>query len=296
VDLYNPGADRAAAPARKVTTGRGFRVDGPDFLSIPSNPAGFTTAKELAARAREATHLRQKEWLQVHQALRQDPSLQVCYAFQTSEPWNRVLPDQTQDRPPRDGAIVGCSWGAGRWPGKQGLEFKRVSDRVRFHVPGQFDCLTLMAWVRVDALPNRNNSLMMTDGWEEGECHWQIGDNGTLILGVQSSPKGRGAHYHAPDVLTPERLGQWIHLAVVYDHDSGLVTHYVDGRPAAQQAIQFDIRLRIGDALLGNWNLASHRNSTPVRYFSGCMDEFLMFSRALSEQEVEQHYTCGRPL
>src|SRR5262249_22346436 len=159
--------------------------------------------------------------------------------------WDRTLPNQAGGRKqPLDGAIVGCAWGAGRWPGKKGLEFKRVSDRVRVHVPGEFASITLAAWVRVDALPNLNNSLFMADGWEEGELHWQIGDNGMLILGVQSSPKGRGAHYHAHDAITPARFGRWVHLAVVYDRDNAQVTHYLDGQLAAQEATQFDIPLR----------------------------------------------------
>ena len=56
---------------------------------------------------------------------------------------------------------MGCSWATGRWPDKQGLEFRQVSDRVRLHIPGEFEAMTLMAWVRVDALPNKFNSLLM---------------------------------------------------------------------------------------------------------------------------------------
>ena len=153
----------------------------------------------------------------------------------------------------------------------------------------------LAAWVRVDALPIRNNSLMMADGWEPGELHWQIGEDGKLILGVQSDPKGRGAHYHAVGALTPDRFGQWMHLAVVYDRDAGHVTHYLDGQPAARHPTRFDIPLRVGDAELGNWNIATHPNKTPVRHFTGCMDEFLFFARALSEKEVERLHARGRP-
>jgi hypothetical protein len=61
----------------------------------------------------------------------------------------------------------------GRWPGRHGLELKRVSDRVRLHVPGTFSSVTLLAWARVEALPNVNNALFMTDGWDAGGLHWQ---------------------------------------------------------------------------------------------------------------------------
>jgi hypothetical protein len=136
---------------------------------------------------------------------------------------------------------------------------------------------------------------MLSDGWKEGAVHWQIGKTGTVILGVRAPPKTPNGHYHAADVFTPERFGQWAHLAVVYDRDAGHVRHYVDGRVAAEQPVQFDVLLRVGDAEIGNWNVPARRDNSHIRYFSGCMDEFLLFGRALSEQEVEQLYTQGRP-
>jgi hypothetical protein len=297
VELYNPGSSRETPSPRKLTTGQGGRLDDSGAVRpIALNADAFLTAQKLADRSRAETLRRQQNWLATSEALRRDPHLLVYYPFQAEQSWSRTLLDQAAGRrQPRDGAIVGCSWVTGRWPGKQGLEFKRVSDRVRLHVPGTFDALTLMAWVRVDALPNVNNSLFMTDGWPEGAPHWQIGNNGTLILGVRAPAKTRNPHYHAPNVLQPERLGQWLHLAVVYDRDGGLVTHYVDGRPVAQEAMVVNIPLRIGDAEIGNWNVAAGRASQPIRYFSGCMDEFMLFDRALSAREVEQLYNQGRP-
>jgi hypothetical protein len=190
---------------------------------------------------------------------------------------------------------VGCAWATGRWPGKQGLQFKRVSDRVRLHVPGEFDALTLMTWVRVDALPNRYSSLMMTDGWDEGAPHWHIRQDGKVSL-VVKGPGGptSTAHYFTSVIFSPERVGQWTHLAVVYDRDGGEVTHYVDGRPVKQTPLKLDVPLRIGDAEIGNWN-PLYRSDYPVRHFCGCMDEFLLFSRALDGQEIGRLYTQGRP-
>jgi hypothetical protein len=282
---------------KSLTTGQALRVEGPGIVRpIKTAPAEFQNAQGLATLANKETVRRQTDWLAASEALRRDPSLVLYYTFQAENSWSRALSDQTRGRQqPRDGAVVGCSWVTGRWPGKQGLEFKRVSDRVRLHVPGEFESLSLLAWVRIDALPNLNNSLLMADGWSEGSVHWQIGDQGKLILGIQSRPKGKGAHYHALEAITAERFGQWTHLAVVYDKRVGLVTHYVDGVPAAQVPIEFDIPLKIGDAELGNWNIATHRNPSPVRFFSGCMDEFMLFSRALGDEDVKQLYEQGKP-
>ena len=183
-----------------------------------------------------------------------------------------------------------------RWPGKQGLEFRQVSDRVRFHVPGEFASLTLAAWVRVDALPNRFNSLFMADGWEEGGPHWHVSADGKLELGVQGPNRKGGAHYYSPAVLTPDRFGQWVHLAVAHDGENGLVTHYVDGRPVVREEVKLDIPIQIGDAEIGNWNLGPRPHTNPVRFFTGCMDEFLLYTRALTDPEVGRLYARGRPL
>jgi hypothetical protein len=108
-------------------------------------------------------------------------------------------------------------------------------------------------------------------------------------------PNLRGAHYHAPGVITPDRFGRWTHLAVVYDGAAGRVTHFVDGRVAASDDTWFDAPLKIGNAELGNWNVAGYRNKSPVRNFNGCIDEFLMFSRPLAPEEVARLYAVGRP-
>jgi hypothetical protein len=295
VELHDAG-DNVAKP-RELITGQSVRYEAAGrFQAIKSNAEAFPTARELAALSEAALKERHERWRRASALRRKDPACLAYFTFEAPDLLSRTLVDEAwPPRSPRDGAVVGAAWTPGRWAGKHALEFKRVSDRVRFSVPGEFHSLTLSAWVRIDSLPNRNNSLMMADGWDVGQIHWQIGDTGTLILGVQSSPKGKGAHYHAPDFFTPDHFGQWKHLAVVYDGPNGTVTHYVDGKSVAQDTILFDIPLRIGDAELGNWNIASHRNNTPVRFLNGRMDEFLMLSRVLSDQEIEDLYAEGRP-
>lgn len=137
VELRTPGAGGKVRP-RALTTGQGVRLDGPGVLRpVKVNSADFLTAQELAARAKAEARRRQKNWLEASEALSQDPSLLVYYTFKAEQPWSRTLLDHAQGHKQlHNGVIVGCSWVTGRWPGKQGLEFKQVSDRVRFQVPG----------------------------------------------------------------------------------------------------------------------------------------------------------------
>jgi hypothetical protein len=300
VEVYDagraPGDAPQGPPPWALTTGRGLRLEEGRPRDIDSDPAAFLTAQDLAARRDAELRQRQRDWLAASAALRQDPALVVYYPFEPEQPWSRTLRDEAGGRrQPHDGAVVGCAWVPGRWPGKHALEFKRVSDRVRFRVPGAFDALTLAAWVRVDALPNRFNSLLMTEGWEEAAPHWHISTSGKLELGVQGKGGKGGVHYYSTPVLTEERLGHWAHLAVAYDRDAGQVTHYVDGKPVAREPLKLDLALRLGNVEMGNWDVGARQHNHPIRYFNGRIDEFLLFSRALTDNEIGRLYAQGLP-
>jgi hypothetical protein len=295
VEVHDAGTGQRAALFQELKTGQAVRSEGAGAVqAIESNPTAFLSAQQFAARAREEAQRRQAKWQASSDLLKQDPKLLVYFTFEGKPSWERVLLDQSRQRhEPQDGAIVGCSWATGRWLGKPGLEFKQVSDRVRFHVPGDIESLTMMTWVRVDALANTFNSLMMADGGEYRAPHWHLNAGGKVELGI-AAPKG-WIHYNGPQVVAPDDLGQWIHLAVVYDHQARRVAHYVNGQLAKEEPLQLDVALHIGDAELGNWNTAGHRNKAAVRFFSGCMDEFMLFSRALGDQEIERIYLAGQP-
>jgi hypothetical protein len=98
-------------------------------------------------------------------------------------------------------------------------------------------------------------------------------------------------------VLTVDTFGMWQHLAVVVDGKTRQVVHYVNGFPVARQALKLGPPYWIGAAELGNWNAKSGPNPAPVliRNLSGSLDEFELFSRALSDAQVRELYTQGRP-
>jgi hypothetical protein len=87
-------------------------------------------------------------------------------------------------------------------------------------------------------------------------------------------------------IFTPERLGQWVHLAVVIDRTGHSVTHYVDGQAVSTRPMKIEVPLGFGRAEMGNWNPGARHDRTPIRSFNGRMDEMLVFRRALDAQEV----------
>jgi hypothetical protein len=302
VELHRAAPAAAPGPGPDLTTGGGVRLDPNGACrTIRADATAFVGTAELERRFREEQRRRQEEWQALSRELRADPRAVLYYAFEDQPPWQRVVPNLGRaGRRAPDGAIVGCSWATGRWPGKGALDFKRPSDRVRIHVPGTYTSLTFLAWVRVDAFERYLNSLLLTDGFDEGEPHWQLTEQGRLLLGVRGPALngGRGYvwhDYYSPVFLRPDRLGQWLQLATVYDRGAGGVLHYVDGRPVSRENIHLKTTLRIGDAEIGNWGLPAVESGNPVRNFNGRIDEILLFGEALSPNEIRGLYERGKP-
>ncbi len=234
---------------------------------------------------------RQRQWQAYSRKLRSDPTTVLYYSFDDQEPWERTLRDVSLHHDEfLDGAIVGCLWTEGRWPGKGALEFKRISDRVRIYIPGQFKSLTLEAWVRVEGLDHKFCSLLLTDGYEDpGEIHWQMDAEGTLILGAYGAFRTQTS-----PVIGPDYLGRWVHLACVIDGETRSATHYLDGARIAWQQIAIPSPLQIGHAQIGNWNPV-FKSYTPIRTLNGRIDELGIFARAFSDDEIRGMYETGKP-
>ena len=118
-----------------------------------------------------------------------------------------------------------------------------------------------------------DNVMFMGDGYENGEPHWQIRDDGRLMFSVmvddsqeirhfseleQRMVTAAGLHrvYYTEPIWDISKSGKWFHLAAVYDPIGRRVSQYVDGQRVSEQEIsdKFHIsKLRIGPAEIGNW-------------------------------------------
>ncbi len=281
-----------------LTAGQAMRLTPiGDATSQVARPNGFLAPSDLENLYRARVRRRYEEWLASSARLNEDHDLVAYYPFEGQRPpGSRVLRNVRGDGS-SDGAIVGCEWVDGRWAGKGALEFKRLGDRVRIQVPGSFDTLTLAAWVRIDALEHRFNSLMLTDGFDPGESHWQIDFDGRLVLGIRNEANAKTwrTDYASPRVFTSDRLGRWTHLATVFDDPGGTVTHYVDGAAVWTGPLVRRAPISIGSAELGNWGSAAWHELAPIRNLRGRMDEFMVFRAALGPAEIENLYLMGVP-
>jgi hypothetical protein len=292
VELH--GDARGGAGGRLLTMGEGLRIDaGGASRKAGTDPNAFVGPREMQQRASTEAGRRYRSWLEFSRGLGADPRVLVYYSFEGQQPWDRTLLDRAaRPGPRRDGGIVGCEWDEGRWPGKAALDFRRASDRIRVDIPGEFDALTLMTWVRVDYFNNRLNALLLSDGWEHNEVHWELNGDGVLIFAVKD-----GVMSYSPVVLAEGQLGLWTHLAAVYDSRRRSLTTYVNGRAVQTDAVAADGRVVIGSANLGNYGEPAPDEATDrvIRNLNGRIDEFLIFDHALDAREVREIYELGRP-
>jgi hypothetical protein len=280
-----------------VDEGLAARIDRSGSVRlIEAQQEAFNSPFDLQAKLAAADARRHDQWRRSCKRLESDESLIVHFDFQNISPSDWQL--RNLARPEMNGsggAIVGCQRTEGRWPEKGALEFQSVSDRVRLAVPDEFEALTLTAWVCVKGLDRKINSLFMSDGFEPGTIHWVIRRDGVLGLTVIGASPSDYQIATSPPVISLDQFGTWMHLAVVVDGKR--VTHYLNGIPVSESALRIGPPYRIGAAELGNWNAKGFSEMDPfmIRNFSGGIDEFCLFSRALSDREIRSLYSHGRP-
>jgi hypothetical protein len=284
------------------------QVEARQLRALPVDRSAFLNVEELARRETAELRLRYEAWRQASRALDNDPSTLVHFNFQDARNLDGYLINRSVSSRATHGVIVGCDWVRGRWPGKRALQFKRPGDQVRLAVPGQFESLTYLAWVRVDSLPHVWNALALTQTFKPGEVHWQFDKQGGLMLSVRQTADeevGWERVVSAP-VITAERVGRWFQLAGVYDGPHRTMTVYVNGQMVASNAITRPLALSLGAMELGNWDPIStaapaaqkrlrERTNYVVRNFYGSMDEFALLSRPLSPDEIRRQYELGKP-
>lgn len=299
VELHDPtDATRLLTEGQAVT-----RDSAGSFAETEVTPESFLDIASLELRAREQRNERYETWQTWSQTMRDDPRLIAYYAFDQSGGWQRRLESSLQPANSElDGAIVGAHRVAGRWSAKHGLEFKRPGDRVRVQIPGRYDSLTLCAWVKVDSLDRRFNSLFLTDNYNKGEPHWQILDTGQLYFSVKPVERNQEGPPDfkalSPSFWKPSLSGRWIHLATVYDIESNSITHYLNGAVLSQHLVPEEkmVPTQIGAASIGNWSSPTLSDASfAIRNLNGSIDEFALFAAALSGDEVREVYEQGRP-
>lgn len=280
-----------------LTGGKGLLISDAAPAQISADPARFTSSVQLAEQLVTRQQKQLDAWKSHSADLQSHSDLLAYFPFDQAGPWNRQLQPTQADLSP--GSIVAAERVTGRWPGKDALDFSPNGSRVRVTIPGEYQQITFSTWARIDSLDRQFNALFLTDNYEEGEPHWQLTSEGQLFFSVRLE-KDKLHHINlSPPVWNHASSQQWLHLVTTFDAPTRTTVHYLNGEEISREQAPADKAvpaIRIGNAQIGNWGLPT--KTAPefaVRNLNGRLDEFAIFSSALSPAEVQSLYLSGKP-
>ncbi len=298
VEWYSP-----TEPMETVLGGEAIRhIIGGDSARMSFDPTSLTSVGNRVQELSTQRYSSEERWLAFSEEMAHDDRLLAYFPMTQSGHWQRTLRDETPAG--RDGAIVAAQRASGRWGGESGaLDFGSTGSRVRMAVPGEYRAVTFYCWVQINSLDRWFNSLFLTDGHELHEPHWQIMDDGRLFFSVKAQDEKGKIDKHvaySPVVWTPEMAGQWVQLAAVYNTENWTLTHYLNGEAVSIDQIEDEALrapiVKIGSASIGNWSNPSRDDPAfAVRNLNGSIDEFAIFSEALTASEIKNLYEIGKP-
>lgn len=290
---------------REIREGEAIRISNDGSINdILAAADAFPSRAEINSRTKNEAFEMSQAWRQRRNAIVDDPSCLVYFDFEKSRAVrsryrDTIVPNHSKSEGAGEhGVIVGCDWTDGRWPGKRALDFKNASDRVLFSVDGKHESLTCITSVRLGSMDRAYSSLLMSGDAIEGELQWQISqkrlDNsmGRLSLGRRVDSQWNSMdHFLSDAIIGPQRLGTWMQLAFVWDGKERICSQYIDGKLVSRDFTRTEVDssfLSTGRLELGNWTPREGFSvSSPVRNFNGRMDEFVMFDRVFSDQEIQ---------
>lgn len=299
-----------------LTTGQGLRLKGSVEREGPI--FGVGTLDDLLQRHLAAQGQRYTKW-QAHSSQLQSDQRLIAYYPIARSLVRRSVKNAALSGVELDAALVGLvNSTEGRFgPDSLGLEFDRPGSRVRARIDGEFTSFTFATWTKIDSLEHVYNALFMADGYENGEPHWQIRQDGRLMFSVmvddsqevhvtsihdQRLVRDAGLHrvYFSEPFWDVSKSGQWFHLVAVYDPVGRRVNQYVNGQRISSEPIldKFYVNeLRIGPAEIGNWGQPFRQSAWfAIRNLNGTIDELAIYNAALTEGEIQQLYQQGKPL
>ena len=167
-------------------------------------------------------------------------------------------------------------------PGKTGqaYQFNGSNAVVSVEIPTKLMSHTYEAWVKPSALPKTMAAVMGRPGYHNAieyspkkKFIFRISDTKKISYGVTN------------DAVC--EVGEWYHVAGVYEHVARTLTIYVNGNPVAAELPRFDIYDYPG---VFNIGCAKPESEVVAFWFNGVIDDAKVYTRPLTADEIRSHY------
>ncbi len=140
------------------------------------------------------------------------------------------------------------------------------------------NALTIECWVKADAGPLRNNWIVNRVFGGDAASGYRLG----VVEGKPCFQIPLKPWTHHLVANTPLPAGQWTHLAGTFDGQT--MRLYMNGEECGTMPRPAPIKPNSFHLCLGNYEIAH------PAHFNGLLDEVRLYSRALTPEEIRQHY------
>jgi hypothetical protein len=144
--------------------------------------------------------------------------------------------------------------------------------------------MSIVAWINVEAISDMavfnaragdSTWLVHPEARGEGNYRWlNRSPGGTTIFDIRGGEN---------------KANEWIHYAGTFSRAEGLAVLYINGENVGEEAA------RVGTPIVGDWGQGARvgRNIDDNRPFTGLMDDFNLWKRGLTEEEVNDIMNNG---
>ncbi len=167
-----------------------------------------------------------------------------------------------------------------------GASYLRVAETAVFNAAE----LTISVWIKPQQLQGRRGIVAKRFG--NTAAPWMISQNGAEVGFEATTSDGKWLwNFDTGPVLA---AGAWTHVAVVMQRER--VAIYVDGKLAASKENDLERGSNGEPVIIGReaWGGDPPKDTTPG-FFIGSLDEIKIWTRALSEGEIQAEYNLNRP-
>jgi len=313
----DPAHPDAAAPNRTLLAG--LAVNIPDAAKIEDAapaPLSFVRPEQFADLQQQGDSSYSR-WLAFSRQLRADPSLLVYYTFDKADS-AQLLNQADVTRGSIDGNIQSADWQAGRFAEKEALHFNGADSIANVNIPGKFRQLSYAAWINLahvdheftsivtsqlasvritgaasPAKPIRSVPIEPAVPSTNGACHLSLFQSSKvhpcIRMGISDNTQlTHWSNFDFPSAALIDHLNQWHLLVVSCNLDHHTIRCWIDAKFIGELPIDFPTPLQIGPADIGNL-------TGSFRGLNGAIDELAIWSRPLSESEVQSMYHAGLP-
>jgi len=278
---------------QEVSGGEAIYLDSFGILTPLDMPLGtFAGSADLASRSLEVANRKRSAWAKMSKELANNENTLLYYDFNCKASWSRILKDETQrNNGSGDGAVIGCQWSEGRWPGKGALQFSKNNDRVCLNINKSLKQATLVAWLKLDSLSTEGAPIVFSQPNFRGALGWSVSSLGKLVLEINSGAQVE--KYESAVAFSPDRIGKWVHLATSFDGEKKWITHFVNGRSFSRERVSLAKAISLRKGLIGHYQAFPNHN--PNFSMKGSIDEFAIFDSVWDESDIRKLFEVGNP-